>query len=459
MSSVQNESLSEQLADWIASVSPEDLPEATRGKVRDILTDIVGLCIAARKTDYVAAAKAANEAGDHIMIGHVERAAASSSALVNGTAAHGEDFDDTFEGGPVHSGVVVVPALLAASRACGFGNERLVLGLAVGTELLCRLAMTVPKAVHKAGFHPTAVLGAFAATAGICAACGADRKTTANALGVAGSMASGIIEYLGDGSWTKRMHPGWAAQSALKAYKLAAAGFVGPRFVFEGTHGAFKAFAPSIEADPEKLLGTLGRTWVMDTITFKPYPCGTMVQPYIDCAVASKKAGAVAEGIERIVCKTAEGIVHRLWEPLEIKRFPPTPYAAKFSVPYGVALGIVRGRAALGDFTDEAIRDEALLGVASKVDFEIDPDNPYPAAFTGHVRIEYANGQVREHEQGHMRGGVLEPLSRDEVDGKFRANAAFGGADDARIAKVLDICNRIAAGDPDGNLLEGLSFA
>lgn len=246
---IQIPTVSEQLGDWIATLKPEGLPQQAREKTRDILVDIMGLCIAARSTDYVAAVMGANEPGEHIIIGQKQRAAASSAALVNGTAAHGEDFDDTFEGGPVHSGVVIVPALIAAAQSHNLSNERLVLGLTVGIELLCRLALTVPKAVHKAGFHPTAVLGAFAATAGICAATGADRKVTADALGVVGSMASGIIEYLGDGSWTKRMHPGWAAQSALKAYKLAASGFVGPKFVFEGTHGAFKSFAPSIEPD------------------------------------------------------------------------------------------------------------------------------------------------------------------------------------------------------------------
>lgn len=449
--------LSEALGDWIATLAPEDLPDATRAKSRDILTDIVGLCVAARGTDYVAAVMGANEPGDHVIIGQSARASASSAALVNGTAAHGEDFDDTFEGGPVHSGVVIVPALLAAAQAHGFSNDRLVLGLAVGTELLCRLALSVPKAVHKAGFHPTAVLGAFAATAGICTATGADRKVTAHALGIVGSMASGIIEYLGDGSWTKRMHPGWAAQSALKAHALAASGFVGPRYVFEGTHGAFKAFAPSIDADHGKLTEGLGARWVMKTITFKPYPCGTMVQPYVDCAIALARRGVSLEGIASITCKTAEGIVHRLWEPLELKQAPPTAYAAKFSVPYGVALGLVRGEATLEGFTDDAVREDALRAIAAKVGFEIDPDNPYPAAFTGHVRVEYNDGRVEEHAQDHMRGGVKDPLTRDDIDTKFRANLTFGGVGGDTAEQLLETCNRIAAGDADTTLIERLS--
>lgn len=450
-------SVSERLAEWITTITPSDVSTATSATRRNILVDIVGLCFAARDTDYVAAVKAASEPGDDIIIGHKERVSASSAALINGTAAHGEDFDDTFEGGPVHSGVVLVPALVAAGQMYDLKNDRVMLGIAMGIEVLCRLALTLPKAVHKAGFHPTSVLGAFAATAGICAACEADKKTTANALGIVGSMASGIIEYLGDGSWTKRMHPGWAAQSALRAYGIAKAGFKGPRHVFEGTHGAFTAFAHPITPLTENLFTDLGSSWVMDSITFKPYPCGTMVQPYIDCAMALKARSVSTKGIRRIVCKTAEGIVHRLWEPLDLKQNPPTAYAAKFSVPYGVALGLVRGHAELGDFTDASVTDPDLLAIAAKVGFEVDSANPYPAAFTGHVRIEYEDGSVEEAERGHMRGGAVEPLSRQEIDDKFRANMRFGGHENPDA--VLALCDRIAAGEGSSALIKELGQA
>ena len=449
----QDPSIAEQIAAWGTALSPDKLPDATISKMRDILVDIVGLCVAARETDYVGSVIAASEPGDFTVIAQPKGAAASSAALVNGTASHGEDFDDTFEGGPVHSGVVIVPALLAAAEVHKLDNDRVVLGMAAGTELLCRLALTLPKGVHKAGFHPTAVLGAFAATFGICVACRSDAKTTAHALGIVGSMASGIIEYLGDGSWTKRMHPGWAAQSGLRAHALAQAGFVGPKWVFEGTHGAFSGFAHPVEPRPEMLFNDLGQRWVADTITFKPYPCGTMVQPYIDCAIGLKKRGVKLDGISKITCKTAEGIVHRLWEPLDLKRRPPTDYAAKFSVPYGVALGLVRGHADLADFTPDGIADPALLDIAGKVGFEVDPDNPYPAAFTGHIRIDYEDGTIEEISQGHMRGGIAEPLTRDEIDAKFKANVAFGNLGTAD--EILNICNEIGTMKGDYTLVKG----
>ncbi|MGK0297907.1 MAG: 2-methylcitrate dehydratase PrpD [Gammaproteobacteria bacterium] len=458
MSPSNNEkSISQRLAQWGESHVPANLSEETLKKNSDILVDIIGLCMAARNKDYVTAVIDASEPGDHTVIGHKVRTSASSAALVNGTAAHGEDFDDTFEGGPVHCGVVMVPAMLVAAERYELKSEDLMLGLVAGNELMCRLALTLPKAIHKSGFHPTAVLGSFAAAFGIAVACKADSKVIANSLGIVGSMASGIIEYLGDGSWTKRMHPGWAAQSGLRAYAMANAGFTGPREVFEGTHGVFNVFASSISPKIDCLFDELGQTFVSDSISFKPYPCGTMVQPYIDCARELRSQGIEVDNIESIICDTAEGIVHRLWEPLDIKRVPPTPYAAKFSVPFGIALGLLRGHADLGDFDEESISDPMLLDLAAKVNYQIDVDNPYPSAFTGHIKVIYKDETESEVRQGYMRGGVEAPLSNEEITEKFYANCRYGGHNDPDT--LLSICNRIGSMQDGYQLISKLGEA
>src|SRR3989441_4934614 len=318
--------LSEQLADAV-----RDARSIPREMAEKLLIDIAGLCVAARNTDYVAAALAGWEAsGGCTAIGHSRTLDAAGAAFVNGTAAHGEDFDDTFEGGPVHAGAVVVPAVLAAAEQEGLDGASALLGIAAGVETICRLSLVVPKAVHKAGFHPTAVFGAVAAAAGVGAALGLEARRLVDALGVAGSMASGIIEYLAEGSWTKRMHPGWAAQSGLRAALLGRAGFSGPRTVFEGTHGLFAAFAHTREGNWAALLDGFGERWLMAALAFKPYPCGTMIQPYVDCA--RRLGGRVEAGrIAELVAYVAEGTVHRLWGPLAGKQRPPNGYAAKVS--------------------------------------------------------------------------------------------------------------------------------
>ena len=217
-------------------------------------------------------------------IGHARALDSAGAAFVNGTAAHGEDFDDTFEGGPVHAGAVIVPAVLRSASAKKLPGKNALRGIAVGVELTCRGSLVAPKLIHKAGFHPTAVLGAMGAAAAAATALNFTRTEFVNALGIAGSMASGIIEYLAEGTWTKRMHPGWAAQSGIRAADLARAGFVGPRTVFEGEHGFFHGFARTTDGDWDRLLDGFGKRWVTETIAFKLYPCGTMTHPYIDCA-------------------------------------------------------------------------------------------------------------------------------------------------------------------------------
>ena len=421
-------SVAEALAGRIVTLRPGALPAATSRKCEDLLVDVVGLCVAARKEDYVGSALAGcDDDGLCTAIGHRRTLTAAGAAFVNGTAAHGEDFDDTFEGGPVHAGAVIVPAVLAACERHNPDGRMAEIGIAVGAEVLCRLSLVVPKAVHKAGFHPTAVFGAMGAAAGVGAALGLDARQIVNALGVAGSMAGGIIEYLAEGTWTKRLHAGWAAQSGIRAALLARAGFVGPRTVFEGAHGLFHGFAHTTHGDYDALTGNFGVRWVTDTLAFKPYPCGTMAQPYIDCARRLAARGIKPEDVVEVVCEVAEGTVHRLWEPLADKQRPPNGYAAKFAVPYLLAAGFVHGGVGLGAFTEGAVRDQRLLALAAKVKYVIDPDNPYPSIYTGHVRATLRDGCVVEERQPYLRGGAQEPLTRQDVIDKFRLNVEHGG--------------------------------
>ena len=421
-------SVAEALAQKISALKPGTLPEATTRKCEDLLIDVVGLCVTARNEDYVASALHGwDDDGVCTVIGHRKRLSAAGAAFVNGTAAHGEDFDDTFEGGPVHAGAVIVPAVLAACERHNPDGRMALLGIAVGTEVMCRLSLVTPKAVHASGFHPTAIFGAMGAAAGVSAALGLDSLTIVDALGLAGSMASGIIEYLAEGAWTKRLHAGWASQSGLRAALLAREGFIGPRTVFEGTHGLYNGFARTTDGDYEALVGDFGSRWVTDTLAFKPYPCGTMAQPYIDCARRLAARGVHPEEVAEIVCEVAEGTVHRLWEPLADKQRPPNGYAAKFAVPYLLATGFVNGGVGLSAFTDEAISDERVLELADKVKFEIDPENPYPNIYTGHLRATMIDGTVIEERQPHLRGGIQEPLTRQDVVDKFILNTEYGG--------------------------------
>ena len=436
--------LAEQLAATITRFYTQPLPEKVATMAHDLVLDVLGLCVAVRDESYIKAILETVEPGGKCTaFGHAGSFNAYDAALINGTAAHGEDYDDTFEGGPVHSGAVVVPAVLAACEREGLGGDALLRGVAIGAELMCRLALPAPRATHKAGFHPTAVMGALAAAAGVAAALRLDAKQVASALGIAGSMASGIIEYLAEGTSTKRVHAGWSAQSGIRAALMARGGFDGPRTVLEGTHGFYKAFAPSLQPQLNLLMDGFGDTWVMPTIAFKPYACGTMTQPFIDCAIKLAEQGVKADEIRDIVCKVGEGTVHRLWETLAAKHRPATPYAAKFSTPYCMAVGFFDRRAGFGQYTEARVRDEQVLALAAKIRYEVDPADEYPKNFTGHLRATLNDGRVVEIRQPHMRGGARDPLPAAELRGKFIDNLVYGGWSDTQAQEAGRWCDEV----------------
>ena len=449
-------SVAEQLAQRITAQRADRLPSPVRQKCEDLLIDVAGLCVTARNEDYIKAAlSGCDDEGSCTAIGHARAFSAASAAFINGTAAHGEDFDDTFEGGPVHAGAVIVPAVLAACERHRPDGAAAMLGVAIGTEVMCRLSTVVPKAVHKAGFHPTAIFGVMGAAAGVGAALGLNAKQIVDALGIAASFAGGIIEYLAEGTWTKRLHPGWAAQSGIRAALLARGGFTGPRTVFEGVHGLFHGFAHTTQGDYDALIGGFGERWVTETLAFKPYPCGTMAHPYIDCGKRLAARGVKPADVKELVCEVAEGTVHRLWEPLADKQRPPNGYAAKFSTPFLLATGFVRGGVGLDAFTEQAVRDKDVLALSSRVRYVIDPDNPYPNNFTGHIRAVLNDGRVIEERQPHFRGGAHEPLTRADVGEKFILNVRHGGWDDRRAVAALKQLAKFYEGKIDLAFLRG----
>ena len=281
----------EQFASWANSLDVKSLDEDLVKNFKFLLKDICGLVISARNEDYVQSlVKTYKNSGNIFVLGHKEKFDLNSSAIISGTSAHGEDYDDTFEGNPMHVGASMISMCLSAGQYFNLSGEQLIKSLVVGGELMCRLALVAPTAMHKQGFHPTSICSVFGATAGLGAVLGLNQKQLSSALGVAGSMSSGIIEYLAEGTWTKRIHPGWAASSGIHAALLGRSDFLGPRTVFEGTHGFFKAFTiKEIENDFSHLVEGLGTRWECKNLAFKPYACGTMAQPFVDCAIQIKK--------------------------------------------------------------------------------------------------------------------------------------------------------------------------
>ena len=434
------------LAERIAAISASqtaNIPESVRQMLQRVTLDAYGLMFSARNTDYIQAIKSSCiDNGNSTAFGHGSRFTMQDAALINGTAIHGEDFDDTFEGTPVHVSSVIVPTILAIAEREDISSDTFMKSMAFGAELICRLALVAPTAVHRQGFHPTAILGAFGASLTASVAYGLSPKQTASALGIVGSMASGIIEYLAEGTWTKRMHPGWAASAGIKSAVMAKAGFTGPRTVFEGTHGLFRGFASDSITPDFNHLESFGNGWVSAGLAFKPYACGTMTQPFVDCALQASNV-LKSENIKEIHAHVGEGTVHRLWEPLEEKRNPSTPYGAKFSVPYCVAIGFLVGKAGLNEFTEEQLSRDDIRSLTSKINYFINPKDPYPGDYIGWIDVIDIEGNKHTFKQSCLRGGKQEPMSQQELQEKFTSNLVFARLDNQNIESAQDCVNRL----------------
>jgi len=427
------ETYSETIGRFAGELKLADVPPAVVEKAKLVFLDTLGIALASSTMDFgLMAINVARKLGGpkaSLLIGTSDRVAAANAVIANGTLAHGLDYDDTLEEAIVHTGCCAGITALAAGEEVGATGAAVLEAAIVGTEVLCKVGLVAPGKFHARGFHPTAICSTFGAAAAAGKLYGLNLNQWVDAFGLCGSQSSGIIEYLADGTWTKRIHPGWSAHGGVIATLLAKEGFRGPAKVLEGTHGFFSAFGGKNDYDFEKIL-ELGQRWEIPRLTFKSYPCGSISHPYMDCALRIKqKHSPHPDKIKEVICRTAEGPVHRLWEPLANKQKPVSSYGAKFSLPYSIAVMLIRGRAGLEEFSESAIRDHEVLDLAAKVRYEVDPTIDYPRHFEGHVQLKMKDGSVFTEDQLHPRGGYEDPLPPEEIEAKFHANARLALAE------------------------------
>jgi 2-methylcitrate dehydratase PrpD len=295
---------------------------------------------------------------------------------------------------------------------------------------------------HDVGFHPTAILGVFGATAAAARIRGLDAATTRQALGIAGSLAAGILENLADGSSTKRLHPGFAARSGVLAARLAAHGETGPATVIEGRFGLYNAYLRRGDLDIEGQLADLGERWETPNIAYKPYPACHFLHAAVDAAAEATADGVDVDEIEEVVAYVPAAVVPIVLEPLADKHAPRSEYDAKFSLPYSVAHQLVHGRVDVMTYVGDAIAEPRVLELARRVRYETKDFPTFGKAFPGGVRVAMRDGSVLEAELPHQRGGERNPLTTEDVRAKYASNAGLAlGEDDATALEqaVLDL--------------------
>jgi 2-methylcitrate dehydratase PrpD len=419
----------ERFAEFATTLAYDDIPGDVIEHAKGHLLDAYGCGLAASAmgvaTEGRSTMRELGGIGDAVVIGQDEGMPAANAAFANAMLCHGLDFDDTHSDSVSHVSTVVCPAAVAVAQAKGANGNELITAIVVGNEIVTRVGMATPGAFHKRGFHPTAICGIFGATATVGRLLGNDAETITRALGIAGSMASGLFAYLADGTPTKPIHPAWAAHGAIIANQLAGFGAIGPKSVFEGKFGVYHAFLGIKEIDLDKQLSDMGERWETPRIAYKPYPACHFIHGSLG-ATAAVAAGRTftADEIDEITVRVPEAGVALVLEPEAEKQTPRSEYEGKFSLQYSTAAMLGRGEVGVSDYTDDAIGDQKVLDIAAKVGYETKEYATYPSeGFPGGVEIKLANGDVLEAELKHQKGGPDNPMSRDEVSAKYRGNA------------------------------------
>jgi 2-methylcitrate dehydratase PrpD len=422
--------ISETLAAFAHDLAPGAIPAHVRERARHLMLDATGIAFASGRYDFAHKAMTGiaglGGEGNVPVIGLPARLPPRDAALINGILVHGLDFDDTHSGGIIHATASMWPTVLATSYMRGGSGAELVTAYIAGIESAIRLASVGSGPFHQLGFHPTGLIGIFGCTQAAGTLMGLSPQALVTGQGIALSMAAGSMEFLEDGAWTKRMHPGWAAQSGITAAALARQGFVGPSRAYEGRFGLFNAYIQA-GIEPERwgrATAGLGDIWETMGVAIKPLPACHFTHACSDAALVLAKQHKFAVGeIERVKALVPAEVVKTVCEPEANKRRPANAYDAQFSIPYLVAASLVRGKFTLAELEPDALTDERILRLCDLVDYEVDPRSTFPKHYTGEVQIALKDGRRIAHREAMNRGCADRPLSNADIVDKFMGNA------------------------------------
>lgn len=441
----KDEPITQQLARFTARTKADDIPQTVRVRALHHMLDAAGIAIAASRYDHshrvLTAMRGLGGAGKVPVFGFPARLSPRDAATMNGYLCHGLDFDDTHVAGIIHPTASVLPAVLSTAAHVGASGKAMVTAFVIGVETAARLASVAKSGFHQVGFHPTGMVGVFGCTLAAGRLMGLNERELAMAQGIAVSMASGSLEFVEDGAWNKRLHPGWAAQAGMTAAALAREGFVGATKPYDGRFGLFNAYLGTHKDQADYGLATagLGQTWELMQTAIKPYPACHFTHGCIDAALALRQEGVDHADIEGIEVKVPAGVFKVICEPEANKLKPANSYDAQFSVQWLTAAAFVRGKLGLAELEPAEIVDPTIQALTQKVSFAEYKDSPFPRAYSGEVTVSLADGRKLSHKEHINRGAADRPLANAEIVTKFRDNVAtaFDAETSARMETAM----------------------
>ncbi|MFZ1060989.1 MAG: MmgE/PrpD family protein [Candidatus Rokuibacteriota bacterium] len=438
-----SETLASRLSAFASDLTYARVPKFTREAAIWHIVDSLGVC--------VAGAAPGEESAEVVrrlvekwqapvgatVFGLGARCRPEASALLNGALIQALEMDDKHGSSLARPGSTVIPAALAVAEQHDLDMNDVLAAIVVGYEVMIRLGFVAGERFLERGYHTSALLGAFgaAATVGRLRGCRADQIQ--DALGIAGTMASGIQEATRTGSTSKILHGGWAAHVGIVATDLAMCGITGPATIFEGHYGFFLTHLSSVadDLDWRAPVDSLGVTWHLQETAFKPYPCCQILHAFVEAAkqlsAQMARAGCHPKEITRICCRVGEPGLTLVTEPKDRKAAPEHPHEARFSLPFVVATTLLHGDIDVESFRGDRLRDREIRRMAGLVVSEDDPESDYPLHCPAVMEIHAGEKVFRCRVPFHP-GCPEAPLSTDDVLDKFARNTRWLLGDGAR---------------------------
>jgi 2-methylcitrate dehydratase PrpD len=423
----------ETIADSCVRLFQAPVASPVQQAITDLAMDFLGVTLAgsaAPSSEAVFRAVSATDEGSKCtLIGRRERASESGAAIINGAAAHAIEWDDVTRESSLHPGASVFPALLAVGEPADVSGAQLGRAALVGYEVSMWVGEALgPAGLYRRGFHPTALANTFATAVAVSLLLGGDAKTVAQSMAIAGSFASGLMEYLSDGALVKRVHPGWSAHAGITAARLAHAGFTGPATVFEGRFGVLHAFSESAPA----LAGLEGfgidpRNPRVVEAAIKPYPCCRYNHGAVDCVLDILGRTEVRpEDVVLIDIGIVEAGLPIVAEPTEHKRRPVNVVDAQFSVQYAVAAALIDRQLALPQYATERIVAADVRAMMDRTRCYSRPElnKNYPKEWPTEVTMTLTDGRTLTSRVQQPSGDPSNPISPDRLRSKFEGLAS-----------------------------------
>jgi 2-methylcitrate dehydratase PrpD len=428
--------LAKAFGEFASRLSHASVPHQVRESARWHIVDTIGVCIAGADPDEDSGNAARNLAEKWraktgaTVFGVGTQCRSDKTALINGALAQALEMDDKHGSSLARPGSTVTPAVLAVAEEQDLPLEDVVTAVIVGYEVMIRLGFVAGKRFLERGYHTSSLIGAFGTACAVGNLLRIGSGEIVDALGIAGTFASGIQEATRTGSTSKILHGGWGAHSGIIALDLAMAGITGPSSVFEGQYGFFQTHLTPIkgELDWKKAGEGLGTHWYLPETAYKPYPCCQLLHSFIDAAKAMladfERDGVSAQAITRISARLAEPGLSLVTDPIERKRAPEHPHEARFSLPYTLAYALLYGDVDIDTFRADRLNDPDVRRLAVLVQCGEDPESDYPLHCPALLEIE-AQGKIYKLRVPFHPGSPEAPLVLSDVLDKFVRNTAW----------------------------------